>query len=387
MTLHPSVAHQKSVNSYNSLERRFIEMHGNKYDYSESVYISAKTPIKIWCNACSEFFEQVTDSHVSGKGCPTCGFRASRKSMDTLRTEFIDKANLVHNHKYDYSKVVYVNNNTKVQIICPLHGESEMTPAAHLKYNGCAERGKLQFIKTRTDSLETFIAKANKVHNNRYTYLKADYKSSKVNVIITCKIHGNFEQGPYQHLQGQGCPTCGREIIANARRLDTEQFITKANAVHGVGTYDYSKVNYTTQNKQVEIICKFHGSFMQLANTHLQGHSCPGCCRQGYDKTKPGSLYYLEVETSTGEMLYKIGITNRTVKKRYSKIDRDKITMLFTKYFDNGADALRWETLILRAYKEHKYFGDSILESGNSELFTIDILGVKEMLNLKEYKS
>lgn len=51
--------------------------------------------------------------------------------------EFIEEAKMVHGNKYDYSKVVYVNNNTKVEIICPEHGSFFQRPNDHLKKNGC----------------------------------------------------------------------------------------------------------------------------------------------------------------------------------------------------------------------------------------------------------
>lgn len=51
--------------------------------------------------------------------------------------EFIAKARAVYGDKYDYSKVVYVNNRTKVCIICPEHGEFWMTPDNHLRGRRC----------------------------------------------------------------------------------------------------------------------------------------------------------------------------------------------------------------------------------------------------------
>ena len=51
--------------------------------------------------------------------------------------DFIEKANLVHNNKYDYSLVNYINNKTKIKIICKLHGIFEQTPDSHLRGRGC----------------------------------------------------------------------------------------------------------------------------------------------------------------------------------------------------------------------------------------------------------
>lgn len=51
--------------------------------------------------------------------------------------EFVNEANKIHNGKYDYSKVNYIDSNTKVCIICPIHGEFWQTPINHLCGKGC----------------------------------------------------------------------------------------------------------------------------------------------------------------------------------------------------------------------------------------------------------
>lgn len=64
----------------------------------------------------------------------------------------------------------------------------------------------------------------------------------------------------------------------------TEKFIEKARAIHGE-RYDYSKTKYTLSKSKVIIICKKHGEFTQIANSHLQGHGCQLC--------KPGAANIL----------------------------------------------------------------------------------------------
>ena len=46
--------------------------------------------------------------------------------------KFLIKAREVHGDKYDYSKVVYVNCQTKVEIVCPIHGSFWQSPNSHL---------------------------------------------------------------------------------------------------------------------------------------------------------------------------------------------------------------------------------------------------------------
>ena len=67
------------------------------------------------------------------------------------------------------------------------------------------------------------------------------------------------------------------------KRKTTEEFIEDAIKVHG-DKYDYSKVDYKISNKNVEIVCKEHGSFLQLPLHHTRGHGCRRCHNNGiYD--------------------------------------------------------------------------------------------------------
>lgn len=49
---------------------------------------------------------------------------------------------------------------------------------------------------------EEFVSRARKIHNKKYTYNKVIYKGNHIKIIITCPIHGDFEQQPYAHLAG-----------------------------------------------------------------------------------------------------------------------------------------------------------------------------------------
>ena len=51
---------------------RSAELHGDSYDYSEVVYKTAKTKVKIYCNTCRCYFWQSPNNHTSGNGCSTC---------------------------------------------------------------------------------------------------------------------------------------------------------------------------------------------------------------------------------------------------------------------------------------------------------------------------
>lgn len=110
---------------------RGSKIHKNKYDYSKVVFEHVKKHVCIICPEHGEFWQKPS-IHLRGYGCPICG------GSQPLTTEkFIEKANIVHNHKYDYSKTNYINYRTRVCIICPEHGEFWQVPNNHLFGAGC----------------------------------------------------------------------------------------------------------------------------------------------------------------------------------------------------------------------------------------------------------
>ena len=185
------------------------------------------------------------------------------------KEEFVKKAQEVHGDYYDYSKVEYKNNSTKVIIICPKHGEFEQRPSKHLSGQGCSKCSG--HYKRNT---EEFIKEASILHNNKYDYSKVNFVDTHTKVCIICPEHGEFWQTPHMHLgtRHQGCPKCG-----GTSKLTTEEFIEKAKKVHG-DKYDYSKTKYISNAEKVCIICPEHGEFWQKANDHLSGEKgCPQC--------------------------------------------------------------------------------------------------------------
>ena len=123
---------------------------------------------------------------------------------------------------------------------------------------------------------EEFINRANQKHNGKYNYSKTIYKNKRTNVIITCPIHGDFEQNPEVHLRGSGCPKCGKSISSNKRLKSKETIIEEFKKAHG-NKYNYSLVDYKGTDTKVKIICPIHGVFLQTPYEHKKGSGCPVC--------------------------------------------------------------------------------------------------------------
>jgi predicted nucleic-acid-binding Zn-ribbon protein len=187
--------------------------------------------------------------------------------------EFITDARKIHGSKYDYSKLNYQGNSTKVAIICSLHGEFLKSPAKHLAGQGCRIcNGYVELNQV------SFIDRAIKTHGNKYDYSKTEIKNKNVKVIIICSVHGEFKQLPLNHIKGAGCPECAKILRATSQRYSTQDFIDSIRKVHGE-KYDYSEVSYINSQSKIKIICPKHGPFLMKPNSHFNGQGCPNCGR------------------------------------------------------------------------------------------------------------
>lgn len=198
---------------------RAEKVHGNKYDYSKTEYVNARTKVCIICPEHGEF-EQKPDHHLAGRGCPVCA--RGKIGMANRRTceEFVRIANLVHNGKYDYSKTEYINKCVKICVICPIHGEFWQEAHSHLNGCGCPQC----YTESHTKKQEEFVQQAKDIHGGKYDYSQSKYVRKDIKIKIICPEHGEFWQTPNCHLGGQGCPKCANE----RRRI----------GVLGVGTLD-----------------------------------------------------------------------------------------------------------------------------------------------------
>lgn len=193
--------------------------------------------------------------------------------------EFISRANIVHNYKYDYSLVEYKGMESNVTIICREHGVFQQTPFSHLQGCGCLPCSKEDKLSTNT----AFVEKAMLAHDNKYNYSLVEYKNSKTKIKIICEKHGIFEQTPAAHLTN-GCPNC----CLDNKKLSINKFITDSSTLHNY-KYDYSLVNYKTTKDGIKIICPEHGIFEQKLENHRSGKGCP-ICRESKGERQVASL-------------------------------------------------------------------------------------------------
>ena len=147
--------------------------------------------------------------------------------------EFISRARRVHGSRYDYALVEYSATRIPVKITCREHGEFEQKPTKHLTGHGCKTCGRLAAANARRSNTEQFIAKAKRIHGDKYDYSLVSYKRNNLPVKIVCLAHGEFEQMPRGHLAGSGCRECAEDRqTGRVMRLDEATALLREMARH-----------------------------------------------------------------------------------------------------------------------------------------------------------
>ena len=117
------------------------QKHGDRYDYSKSVYTKAANNIIIICKEHGEF-EQQASRHLLGAGCPKCKLKLLSNARRYTPEKWIKNAKKVHGNKYIYPDLNILNGNSKITIICKKHGEFKQKIRIHVMGFGCKICGK-----------------------------------------------------------------------------------------------------------------------------------------------------------------------------------------------------------------------------------------------------
>ncbi len=203
-----------------------------------------------------------------------------KKTKSEVIKEFIEH----HGNFYNYNLVEYVNTNTKVIVICPKHGEFQITPNHHKNGVGCR---KCYDNNQKINKVE-FIKRSKILWGDLYDYsLFEELPPAGQMIKIICKRHKIvFSQEPRSHYRGHtGCIKCislkltGNEKTKGQYKTQNElneDFIIRARTIHG-DIYDYSKFIYQSTTTNGKIVCSKHGEFLQSPSNHLKGTKCPKC--------------------------------------------------------------------------------------------------------------
>ena len=247
-------------------EEEFIEkakyVHNNFFDYERGSFVNVSSKVGVICPIHGVFYQKA-NNHLNGQGCPACKKDKIEHEITKLPTKnksttkygtdtFIKKVKDLYGDKYALENVKYVNNRTPVSIVCREHGEFLITPNHLLAGRGCSKCSKNYHYDT-----EDVINEFKKVHGDKYSYEKVDYKRTHDNIIVTCPIHGDFEISPSNHLKGQGCPKCNNNKLESEIRLMLDEQGIKYNyRERKIPWLEGLELDFYVSDKNIAIECQ-----------------------------------------------------------------------------------------------------------------------------------
>lgn len=190
--------------------------YGDRFRYDEVAYLKGTLPVQMTCGKHGPFTATPkTHLHSKTGGCPGClhdlkSHNARLANPCRTTEEFIALAREVHGSKYGYESVVYENDRTKVEVICPQHGPFRMRPNKHLQGRGCRRCTFEKLRRERKLSVWTVVSRCLNAHEfSRYDrYDLRSYVNQYSKIRIHCPLHGWFRQTAVSHWNGHGCAKC-----------------------------------------------------------------------------------------------------------------------------------------------------------------------------------
>ena len=203
--------------------------------------------------------------------------------------------------QYDYSKVIYINNDTNIILKCNIHNiEFFIKPRSHLseKTGGCPECSKnskrVKSKKVQIKPTKEFIKESKEIFGDKFDYSKCKYNGAYEEIVLKCKKHNNtFSVIARNHLKASsgGCKFCKFDNQSKIKSLTLEEVIDKCKKHPMANSFDFNKTKYFGSQKKMKIFCRKHGYFTILPdNFYNKYQNCPKC----KPKSK-GEMYLMNI--------------------------------------------------------------------------------------------
>lgn len=317
---------------------RCNEIFGNKYDYTNSVFVNTRTPMDIICPIHGKF-SMPPKRHLKGQGCPECGKEYARNwrkgewkhfnekfikkysnsfTFPNLKNEYENERStltmyckrcgtkyevtgnyLLSNrfngctnccYFYDYNFLNSMNRtnnplvefkglkdlrNDKVQLICEEHGEYDVSINTLLQGKGkCSKCNGHSRLLTQEEAFKRIREKYGDSIVPLTPYVKSD-----IPMKFQCSNGHTFDRDFNTAMCANlflPCPICSKIELSKRRTKTLEQFIEDAVKVYGKDKYDFSESKYISSSDTITIKCNDCGRYFTLsAGSFLQGHGCP----------------------------------------------------------------------------------------------------------------
>jgi hypothetical protein len=266
------IASERKTLSQTEYDERLLKKYAGKISGKYSGMHNASLAI---CEAHGSFTTTPHSLLQQKYGCPECAHTANKGRLLLDGDEVVERLKELFGDKYDYSQVNYEGSDKKITLICSQHGEFNKLASKAFNGEGCPKCAYSNATAQRTQSVrnsvertrekrkQSFITRATETHQGFFDYSKVDFVNMRTLVIITCPIHGDFDQIPGTHISA-GCRKCA----------DAEL-----------------KGRYT--------------------ETYFERYPDEG--------SRPATLYYVKIN-ALGETFYKVGITVTTVSARFANL-------------------------------------------------------------------
>lgn len=236
------------------LKNKFIEIHGDLYDYQEFMGYTniAQTKIPIICKKHGIFYQRI-HNHLSGTGCKQC---------NVVDKSLLDETFIIHEIQKIYNQQItlmskYGGKFKKAKFNCKTHGNFEKQLHLVMLGHGCP-----QCLKVPKIDVNFFKKQAIHTHGNLYKYEKVEYKNAHTKVVITCNIHGDFIQTPDNHLRGkQGCPNCSTSISKLESKWLDDLGIPKSYRQKFIKTNTRERMKVDAYDQKTKTVYEFFGDF------------------------------------------------------------------------------------------------------------------------------
>ena len=183
--------------------RRSKEVHGDKYDYSQTVYVRGGK-MKIICPVHGPFW-QGNSHYYKGCGCPKCG--SETRSKKAIGNQYAKKV------YYDVSNIkipehIHLDISDKIRTSATIYGMCEEHGPFQTKLKYVLNGEPCSYCRFPRVNTEEFIRRSKEVHGDKYDYSESFYIDHTSKVKIICTEHGEFWQSPREHFRGSGCRAC-----------------------------------------------------------------------------------------------------------------------------------------------------------------------------------
>ena len=261
------------------------EVHGNRYDYSEAVYVNKRTPVTIICPIHGKFVQN-PHNHVSQKqGCPLCGKKYAIEWRKNDYRSFVDESIKRFGNIYEFPNIEneYENSHSKIHIKCKKCGSIfEKIACDHITspHGGCLKcyANKSTGEEEIGEFISRLVGKENVVFRSR-----AVLPNTELDIYIPCKKISIEYNGIYWHssamkhknyhlFKTEACESRGIKLI----QIFEDEYVNHKDIV-------LSKLKHILHKSEGERIwarkCTIEEISMAeaksfLDNNHIQGFAC-----------------------------------------------------------------------------------------------------------------